>query len=293
MKVLGERFKIKKIYENTYAIKDNGMEQVAVYMYLLVGEERALLIDSGFGGLDLPNIIRTVTDKKVICVCSHGHIDHALGAYQFEEAYLHSADFELFRQHSDPEMIRKCGYQGIGFALPKKLGNNPRYQELIERLAAKPHRELLPLDDVKAFNLGGRTVHWMRLPGHTQGSCVFWDENYNTVFDSDAAATGVWLFLPEASHITEYRNNLTVYKRFLEENKVLRRYAGHMNKSAKAKRVQNLINCCDIVQLGKRNGKLLHMTLGDTRLVFAGGTIMFCKPEDVIRRRDKDRSTQK
>ena len=279
---LGEKYKIKKLYDNTYSILDNGMEQVGVYLYLLVGEERALLIDSGYGGLDLPAIIRTITDKKVICACTHGHIDHALGAYHFEEAYLHTADFELYRQHSDPEMIRRCGYQGIGFKPPKKLNNNPDYHSLIENLAAKPRQELLPLDTIDAFDLGGRTVRWVRLPGHTQGSCVFWDEHYNTVFDSDAASMGVWLFLPESCHIAEYRENLITYKKFLEENKITRRFAGHSGRPGRVKGVQNLINCCGLILAGKRKGKFLHMSLGDVRLVFACRTLMFCNPEDIV-----------
>ena len=61
----------------------------SVFCYLVVGNERALLFDTAFGIGSLPGAIRKITDKPVTVVLSHGHTDHANGAYQFDEAWLH------------------------------------------------------------------------------------------------------------------------------------------------------------------------------------------------------------
>ena len=77
------------------------------------GSDKALLIDSGFGMLDLNSIIRKLTDKPVICACTHGHLDHAMGAAQFEKAYMHSAETDVYKKHSDPAMMRKAAENGL------------------------------------------------------------------------------------------------------------------------------------------------------------------------------------
>lgn len=280
MKAIKSPYKIKKIFENTYSIMDNGMKLVGAYLYLLVGNERALLIDSGYGGLDLGAIIKTITDKEVVCVCTHGHVDHALGAYQFEKAYMHTEDFDLYHQHSDPEMIRKFGYEGFGLKPSKKSLRDAGYRELIESLASKPRRDPFPLDDIKEFDLGDRTIRWVKFPGHTQGSCVFWDEKYNTIFDGDAASIGVWLFLPESSSLADYRANLIHYQKFVENHNINRFFSGHSNLPSKAKKIQKLISCCETVLSGKRKGFLTHLSLGDARIVPAAGSLIFCNPGD-------------
>ena len=76
------QYRIEKIYEDTYAIVDTSIGNGDVYLYLLVRNEKALLIDSGYGVLNLKKIIGTITDKEVICACTHGHIDHVFGAWQ-------------------------------------------------------------------------------------------------------------------------------------------------------------------------------------------------------------------
>ena len=53
-----------------------------VKMYLLIGNERALLIDSGYGKIDLKGIVARLTDKPVTLMLTHGHLDHASGRLQ-------------------------------------------------------------------------------------------------------------------------------------------------------------------------------------------------------------------
>ena len=48
---------VKKLAENTYRISEWGAFG-PVNMYLLIGNERALLIDSGYGKIDLKSIVQ-------------------------------------------------------------------------------------------------------------------------------------------------------------------------------------------------------------------------------------------
>ena len=61
-------------------------------LFLLIGSEKAMLIDCGMGIGDLKSAVRKITDKPLIVVISHGHVDHTGNARQFEEIWIHPKD---------------------------------------------------------------------------------------------------------------------------------------------------------------------------------------------------------
>jgi glyoxylase-like metal-dependent hydrolase (beta-lactamase superfamily II) len=277
MKEYKPRHKVKKLYADTYAISDNGMGQGTVYMYLLVGAEKALLVDSGYGLLDLKAITGSITDKPVVCVCTHGHIDHALGACQFEEAYLHSKDFDVYQQHSSGSFINDMAMKGPLARVPKSMLNNPSYLRLAEQMANKQYPPLRKLDGIEKIELGGRSVSIRQVPGHTQGSVAVIDDAYRRAFDSDAAAVGAFLFLPESSPLPEYLAELKNYQTFLETRGIDFRYAGHSGMAMGKKWLKRIIRCVEISIAKPKKGIKIKTLWGDARIVFAGGSLMFCR----------------
>ena len=49
-------------------------------MYLVEGTEKAALIDTGYGVGNLKGYIKTLTEKPLIVLITHGHLDHVAGA---------------------------------------------------------------------------------------------------------------------------------------------------------------------------------------------------------------------
>lgn len=141
---------VKKLAENTYRISEWGAFG-PVKMYLLIGNERALLIDSGYGKIDLKSIVTRITDKPVTLMLTHGHFDHASGSAPFD-AYLHEKDFDVYDRHSDPEFLK-----------PYCKG------KIIPKAHLKP---LLPC----TIDLGGRKVEVIHTAGHTPGSVCMLDK---------------------------------------------------------------------------------------------------------------------
>ncbi|MCL2277473.1 MAG: MBL fold metallo-hydrolase [Treponema sp.] len=276
MKNYKPRHTIKKIYTDTYAISDSGIGQGKVFMYLLAGSEKSLLIDSGFGLLDLKAITSSITDKEVICVCTHGHVDHALGACQYENAYLHSKDFDVYKRHTDPRMITDMGMKGLLMKPPASMLRNSSYVQLVEKLADTPHRQLKPLDDIKEFDLGDRIISWYPVPGHTQGSAAFIDEKNKTSFDADAAPVGAWLFLSESSPLPEYIESLENYYDFLFGKGITHHYLGHAGTPLKIKSIKNLIRCSRLAIKKPNKGAKVNSMFGPARIIFAEGALMFC-----------------
>ena len=277
MKEYKPKYTITKIYEDSYAITDSGLSQGSVYMYLLVGTEKALLIDSGYGLLDLKTIVKTVTDKPIICICTHGHLDHAPGACQFDEAYIHSNDFDVYKQHTSSELITEVGTRGLLMKPPVWMRNNPSYNKLVETMAQKKYTELKAIDEIYSFDLGNRTVSWRHVPGHTQGSIAVIDEKYSTAYDADACAPGAWLFLPESGNLIDYKNELVSYLAFLNEKNINSRYVGHAGKVLTQQHLEKLIKCVQTAIDKPKKGIKVNSILGKARIVFANGSLLFCR----------------
>ena len=188
----------EKIYEvrepepGLYRIGNSG-----VWMDLIVGTHHALLFDTGYGYGDLKQVIRTLTDKPLYVVNSHGHVDHACGNEAFGGAYIHPLDMDLCRVHNGSQMRMS----------EMDLAQVPPDFDLQAHLRLGPG-ELRPVGEGHCFELGGITCHVVHLPGHTAGSIGLWCPEKRLLFVGDAMNSFVWLFLPEAQGLSCYIRSL-------------------------------------------------------------------------------------
>ncbi len=67
-----ERIKVKKLNDHIYLMDDNG----EATGYLVVGEKKALVIDTMNGYANVYDVVRTLTDLPLMVVNTHGHCDH-------------------------------------------------------------------------------------------------------------------------------------------------------------------------------------------------------------------------
>jgi len=186
------KYEINKINSRLYQIKD----ALDVYMYLVVGDERAMLFDTGYGICDVKEAIQSITGKPLIVVLGHGHIDHANGAYQFDEVYLRKPDFELFHEHTAPEfrknILERLNTTGLELGSDEETWIN-----------AKPCN-LISLEVDKVFDLGGIHVKIIDMAGHTEGSIGILLVEERILVDSDSANSHCWMFVPQSRSISEY-----------------------------------------------------------------------------------------
>ena len=113
--------KIVEIAEGVYQIKYYWLGVANVYMFLIVGEEKALLVDTGYSITDAVRFVRKVTPLPLILVNTHGHFDHIGGNADIGEAYLSEADWETARQHSDYAYLKKMMMHYKEQSLPVRL----------------------------------------------------------------------------------------------------------------------------------------------------------------------------
>lgn len=179
-------------------------------MYLLVGNTGAFLYDTGFGFQEFRSQIEEITDLPLTVVCSHGHDDHIYGAFQFEEAYIHEADYDLLMSNDNPKQLEKQ-------ILARKY-KTPEIEELVDR------EEYLKLDIKKChwkfvkpgdkFDLGGLTIEIFALPGHTKGSIAAYCPERKALFCGDAMSKNHKLVYGQALEVSatpqEFIRALTV-----------------------------------------------------------------------------------
>ena len=152
-------FRYRELLPGVFHIED----ALGVCMTLLVGSERALLVDAGFGLEDVAAFVGTLTDRPVRLVLTHGHYDHILGAGYFPEAALGKADTALAHAHS-----------GV-FWRQRALDEADRQGLLTDRRAflSRPEPLWKNLEE-RRIELGGLSVQVIPCPGHTPGSVVFY-----------------------------------------------------------------------------------------------------------------------
>ena len=166
----------------------------AASIFLLIGTEKAMVIDLGMGIGDLRGAIEMITDKPLIAVISHGHIDHTAHAREFDEVWINPKDNtkpmpqSLVRRLYDTEHIaqRQKGSIGAPYNMFRLYG----YDIDIDLREPGPE-EKMPvvheLYDGQKFDLGGgRVITAYDCPGHSLGEMVFLDEQTRTLFAGDA-----------------------------------------------------------------------------------------------------------
>lgn len=145
-----------KLNENTWIINFmNGSQN----MYLLEGNERALLIDTGWGAGNLRAHVERLTPKPVIAALTHGHLDHSGGCGEWESVLmLPGGETDLYTCKNLPFDASK---------LP-----HPDFR-----------RELVKDGDV--IDLGDRTVELLEISAHSNGSLAFLDRSGGLLFVGD------------------------------------------------------------------------------------------------------------
>ena len=179
-----------------YHIRD----ELGVCVTLIVGENRALLFDTGYGLGGLRGIIRDITDKPLTVVNSHGHWDHALGNWMFPEARLHPDDFALYESVCAPGArlgtLRRAEQED---ALP------PGFDR--EEYLNAPNAKIIP-ETGETLALGGVDAQIIPMPGHTRGSVVLYLPQKELIVMGDNWNPTVWVFFAYGLPVFPFREAL-------------------------------------------------------------------------------------
>lgn len=204
-----------------------------VCMYLIQGSQAAALIDTGYGIGALKEYVETLTDKPYDVFITHGHVDHASGAAPFPRVYMNLADAEVFQKH--------CGVPFRKDMLAQRDMKVEDHEFLPQRT-----QPFLPLNDGDVVDLGGVTIRWIHVPGHTPGTMVPLVEEERTIMFGDACGVGVLLMLEESLSVETYLHSLEKLKEFEPQYDTVLRQHGTCQSTRKVLD-DNIQNCIRIL----------------------------------------------
>ncbi len=190
-------FSAFELLPDVYHIRSNYGE--LVFLTLLVGSERALLVDTGYGYGDLPAFVRSITDKPLTVVNSHGHSDHNGGNFQFPEAWQFHCDIE-------PSLWTRCEEitsNILDFCPPPEAGGFD-----FDAFMNYDPATTRPLSDGQVFDLGNMTVQTILVGNHSPGSCVFYCPERKLLVAADAVGPAVSLGNEESSSVEYHLQQL-------------------------------------------------------------------------------------
>ncbi len=171
-----------------------------VKSYLIVGSERAALIDTGMGVGDMAAVVRDLTDKPVTVLLSHAHWDHIGGNTGFEEILIHPAEAdELPKGFPNERLQRWFAPERLSGPLPEGVS--------VDTLTIPPSTATGLLNEGDVIDLGDRQLEVWHLPGHSPGGLVFIDRANGVLFSTDLAYQGN-LYAYRGPDLATYRASL-------------------------------------------------------------------------------------
>ena len=181
-----------RMVDDYFAVEDLGGGVFAIgepryyqqnYAYLITGQKRALLFDSGTGTRDITPVVRLLTRLPVTVMVSHLHFDHLGGIAPFDHVAM--IDLPQTRADAAGGRFRPGRYEYMGF---------------VDGRAAPSVRIAEWLAPGAVIDLGGRTLSVLSTPGHTPTSAALYDAAGRRLFIGDYIyPTTLYAFLPGAS----------------------------------------------------------------------------------------------
>jgi glyoxylase-like metal-dependent hydrolase (beta-lactamase superfamily II) len=249
---------VRKLCDGVYLIDEFG----ATNCYLLVGQKRALLIDTGNGFGDMKRVVSSITSLPLDVALTHGHIDHAGGYAQFPFVYLHPAD--------DTDMLRfqvAKSFRAVSAKMTSasKMGITGR-----DLQHGGYPLKTAPLENNRVFDLGGKTVRVEYAPGHSKGSVIFIAEEDKLIFTGDNVCPVLWMFVPGGTSVEEW---LPTAKRIAELAQTYTVCPAHYTVPQKPEEIRALAECGErLLSNTKRNSLFYRVRsypqTGDIRIVY-------------------------
>lgn len=216
-------FDVYRLPGQVYAICEPQHFQ-EVNVFLIIGQERALLLDTGMGICNIEPLVRELYDGEIIAVNSHFHFDHIGDNYRFEPVLVYETDLvnEVALRGSEKDALGNQLEEDM-FLLGYPQGFNP------EEFRIPPYKTK-KICDGDRIKLGDRSLHVIHTPGHSDDSIMLYDEANKILFTGDSFYLGALYAhfdCPEfgVSDPAQYRDSLRKAKLLAKEAEFL--YCSH------------------------------------------------------------------
>lgn len=195
-----------KLRDDFYCFNEEGVRS-----FLLIGQTKCLLIDTGFGKLNLNSLIREITTLPISLFITHADPDHIGGICDFDNLYLHKADEDR---------------------LKSKMSNY--------------HGKITYLEDSQILDFSPFSLEVIHIPGHTPGSVALIDKQNNFVIAGDSIQQGAVFMFGEGRELNTYLSSLNKINARL--NSAVEIYASHGPVSVDKNTINELIEAVTLLK---------------------------------------------
>lgn len=241
-----------QIDEQTYRLD----EHAGTHSYLLLGNEKDLLIDTGCGCGHLRKMVERITDKELIVVNSHGHLDHVGANGQFDCVWIAEEDEALMWKSSSGEE-REAGLKDYLLLMDPAFDR----KELDRVIHNEQVKQVKHLKDGQIFSLGGRQVEAVATPGHTKGCYCFLDKDRKQLYTADTVCDiSILLFLEDSVSVETFGRSIErLYER---KNEFRKLYPGHHRPELSPDYIDSYRACAMGILRGTLTGAIHEEALG-------------------------------
>lgn len=185
-------FTVKQIDNETFAISEFGHWE-KVHSFLLIGEEKAALIDTGLGIDNIQRITDQLTSLPIIVLTTHVHWDHIGSHREFKNIYVHKDEEDWLIngiKKLSIEQIRKDVSRNITIPTPEMFT-----PETYKPFQGNPTGLLNDGDEIE---IGSRKLTIYHTPGHSPGHICIFDNSKGYLFTGDLLydETPIYAFFP-------------------------------------------------------------------------------------------------
>ena len=191
-------FDVYRIRDHIYALHEPGQFE-EVISFLIVGDDRALLFDTGLGIGDIKAVVAALTDKPLLVLNSHSHYDHVGGNYQFSQLLGRDTPFGRERARGTANQQLAEFVSPAWIWKPTPPGFDPQTYRI------KPYTVSQWVEEGQFIDLGGTSLELVDTPGHAPDCISLVDHNRRMLFTGDT-----FYLAPLYTHLTG--SNLQDYR---------------------------------------------------------------------------------
>lgn len=204
------RLKITRVLADVYLLDDADDGSA----YVVIGRDRALVVDTCNGEQDFYAAVRSLTDLPVVLVNTHAHPDHVGGNRYFEKALIGEEELPEYTDTYHTPCPAECIREG------------------------------------DQIDLGGKTIRAIHFAGHTPGGICLLDPEDRVMFTGDSVlGRTVWMFMKNSVPISVMKKSLEHLNSFRDQFDIL--LTGHSRKADDPAYIDALIDACDVILAGE------------------------------------------
>ncbi len=279
-----ERVRVHSDWFEVYRVADGVLALVEprqfqeVISYLIVGNDRALLFDTGLGLFPIRPVVEELTSRPVEVLNSHTHFDHVGGNAEFDRILAVDTAYTRANARGFPHeaLAGEVAPDSFCGGVPAGIDTSG--------FRTRGWTATRTVADGERIDLGGRVLEVLHVPGHTPDAIALLDRARGFLWTGDSFCEGeIWLFVPETD-LDDYERSMT---RLADLPGLAKLLPAHNTASADPGRLGRLRSGMRRIRAGSIQGK---EEPGD-RMTFAvdGFSIVVGKRQLEGRKPEKDR----